>query len=305
MRKQIAGLALGLWLVPAVTVAQQEGATVEASPAVQGVPSDRWVLRMPADGRIEFHGMANFDAAGLGTAGMLYPAPGVAGLFAAILTHGVIVDAAKQKQKNDLQAAADQILEPYRPVLGGFGYRDLMRRALELSKSGAAVRIVEPDTAAGQEAQVDSVPTFVLTQDQTALVLENLVAIRRPGEKDDAAYRNVIRVVSAPRKSDEVPETWIANDGLRIKEESARLLAESLDIAFADVGRTGKPEAIPFKTVRYAEGGAEKIERAQILENRCDRLLIRTLRGSLMSVPPVNRQDGTAGPPCKVAMAGS
>jgi hypothetical protein len=40
-----------------------------------------------------------------------------------------------------------------------------------------------------------------------------------------------------------------------------------------------------FRTVRYQEGGAEKIERAQVLEQQCGRTVLRTLRGWLLSVP--------------------
>jgi hypothetical protein len=41
----------------------------------------------------------------------------------------------------------------------------------------------------------------------------------------------------------------------------------------------------PFRTIRYLEGTAEKMERAQLINEHCGRLLIKTLRGSLMSVP--------------------
>lgn len=41
----------------------------------------------------------------------------------------------------------------------------------------------------------------------------------------------------------------------------------------------------PFRTIRYVEGTAEKMERAQLVSEHCGRLVIKTLRGSLMSVP--------------------
>ncbi len=39
------------------------------------------------------------------------------------------------------------------------------------------------------------------------------------------------------------------------------------------------------------EGGTERIERAQVLHEQCGRLMIKTLRGALMSVPvaPTNQ----------------
>jgi hypothetical protein len=49
----------------------------------------------------------------------------------------------------------------------------------------------------------------------------------------------------------------------------------------------------PFKMVRYPEGGAEKMERTQIINDRCDGMVIRNLRGAFMSVP-VKPNTGTA-----------
>lgn len=258
------------------------------SPAV--VPADvqappGWMLRLPPEAPVTYHGVASFDEAGMGTAGMLYPAPGVAGLFAAIITHGVMVDVAKQKQKDQMQAAADQVLEPYRPFLDKFAHRDLMQRAIAKARLGRAARLLEPGADAGRATLVESVPVFKLTQDQKAIVVDNLVAVQLPGVSTEAAYRNSIRVVSSPSNSTDQAAFWAANDGERIKDESARLVAESFDIAFDDVAKTAVAGSAPYRTIRYLEGAVERIERAQVLAEQCERLLIRTLRGNLMSVP--------------------
>jgi hypothetical protein len=265
-------------------VADEATVSPPAAPAeVQASPG--WTLRLPPDAPVTYHGMASFDEAGMGTAGMLYPAPGVAGLLAAIITHGVIVDAAKQKQKDQMQAAADQVLEPYKPFLDKFAYRDLMQRAIAKAKLGGGGRLVEADADAGRATLVESVPVFKLTQDRKAIVLDNLVAIQLPGVSTEAAYRTSIRVVSSPSNSADPAASWSANDGERIKDESARLVAESFDVAFDEVARVTTPGSAPYRTIRYLEGAVEKIERAQVLAEQCERLLIRTLRGNLMSVP--------------------
>jgi hypothetical protein len=54
------------------------------------------------------------------------------------------------------------------------------------------------------------------------------------------------------------------------------------------------PDA-PHRTVRYRLGGEERMERAQVLSERCDRLLIRNLRGWLMSVPVQCAQETAPG----------
>lgn len=243
--------------------------------------------------------MASFDGAGMGTAGMMYPAFGLGGFVAAVVTHGVVMEAAKQKQKSSIQATADQVLVPYREVLDSFSYRELMKRALERSNARYDGRMIEPGVEPGQETVVENVPIFALTQDQTAIVMDNAMTIQRPGSTAESAYRTIVRVVSSPIAATQLPAAWLTNNGEPIKDESARLVAEALDIAFSDSSRTIASESTPFRTVRYAEGMSEKIERAQILYRHCNRLLIRTLRGVLMSVPITQAQEATFDAQCK------
>jgi hypothetical protein len=73
------------------------------------------------------------------------------------------------------------------------------------------------------------------------------------------------------------------------------MYAQSLDIALPDIGGAGD-SASPFRTVRYSEGGAERIERAQVLREQCGQVVLRTLRGNL-AVPrkAAPDQPGCAG----------
>lgn len=106
-----------------------------------------------------------------------------------------------------------------------------------------------------------------------------------PGTLPASDYRTTIRVVSNPNTNENSVVEWTANNGEKLKDQSAKLLAESFDIAFRDAGDTSDKEKIPERTIRYREGGREKMERAQVLSTQCDRLLIRSLRGTLLSVP--------------------
>ncbi|MBI4998878.1 MAG: hypothetical protein HZA64_01185 [Rhodocyclales bacterium] len=280
----IAALAGLLLSHHSLAVADEAAVSVEATP-VDLQTQSRWSLRLPPDAPVTYHGVASFDEAGMGTAGMLYPAPGVAGLLVGIFAHGVVMDVAKQKQKDRMQATADQVLEPYKPCLDKFTYRELLQKAIGRAKVGGEARLIEVDADAGGSTLVESVPVFRLTQDQKAIIVDNLVAIQLPGVGSDAAYRTSIRVISSPGQSTDPQAFWLANDGQRIKDESARLLAESFDIAFNEVAKVPATGSAPYRTVRYLEGTVEKIERAQVLAEQCERLLIRTLRGNLMSVP--------------------
>jgi len=85
----------------------------------------------------------------------------------------------------------------------------------------------------------------------------------------------------------------MAEKGAKMKEESASLFARSVDIALSEVARSGADDAAPYKTVRYQQGSIEKMERAKVINEGCNRMLIKTLRGTFMSVPvkSVNAPD--------------
>lgn len=266
--------------------AAAEEALAERRPAAALIASDaKWCLRLPPGEHVVYRGVASFDGAGTGTASFLYPAPNAGGLLAAVLTHALLVDSEKKDQKDRIQAAADQVLSPYQGVLGNFGYRDLLQRAVAKTATGANGSLMADTGDPGREFVVETTPVFSLTQDQKAIVLDDTIVIHTPGAAPEDAYRNTIRVVSTARDVADPAAFWTANAGEKLKDESARLVARSLDIAFRDAAAGTDPEGVSYRTIRYREGAAEKIERALVLNEQCDRMLIRTLRGTLMSVP--------------------
>ncbi|MFT3955962.1 MAG: hypothetical protein QM722_16715 [Piscinibacter sp.] len=261
-----------------------------AGPAVAQAPAERgWALKPPSVEKVVFRGVVNRDAAGLGTGAMLYPAPNAAGLLAAILTHGLLSEGAKQSQKEKLQAEANEVLAPFEGVLGGFTNVQLIRDALPRQKSSGSRRLLGLDDNPGQDWVVEAAPVFSMTRDQRALVLDTAVRIYAPATAD-AAYAQTIRVVSRPvdtpaADAQAVQAHWLTDGGRRLTDESAALLALSLDVAMDDLQQAAAPAEAPQRTFRYAEGGSEKMERGSLVASACGRLLIRTLRGWLMSVP--------------------
>lgn len=260
-----------------------------------------WSLRAPTQEHVTFVGAVNFDSAGGPAGAMLYPAPNAAGLLAAIITHGVLAEATKKSEKEKLQQEANKVLQPYQPVLQSYGSRDLMQRALQRMPPGQ--QLLEGDDSAGTGLTVETVPVFSLTQDQTAIVLDNDITVSGSGLGDARPYRNVVRVVSSVHAVADPSAYWTADQGERLKNESATLLAESLRIALQQATATPQAQAPVFKTIRYEEGSTEKMERGQPLEVRCDRVVLRTLRGWLMSVPR-RANDVAADAPC-AASAGT
>lgn len=276
-----------------------------------------WSLRLPAVDRVEFRGSVSADPAGLGTSAMVYPAPGVAGLLVAMAVHGLVNSSRLQNQQDQLRQADSQVLQPYEPVLAAFTHRQLMQAGVQKMSAPGGKRLLAASESAGGDWLVESTPVFSMTQDQRALVLDNTVRIVAPGSSK-TTYAQTIRWVSAalaapapptatnapadsasaaapdpltPTDQPPAPEVdgiaalWLESQGLRLTDVSSSLFAATLDVAFNDALTPLGDVQAAHKTFRYFEGGREKMERAQLVSQRCDRTLIRTLRGWLMSIP--------------------
>jgi hypothetical protein len=264
------------------------------TPAVETGPAGvNWCLPLPTDGKVNYRGVVDFDQVGTSGGAMLYPAPNVIGFLAAVVTHGVLVESAKNGQKEKLQAEANKVLQPYQDALDHFDARDLMQRALKRVNIRSRVKPIEQADDPGQNGMLKSTPVFSLTQDQKAIILDNTIGIQSPGAAETTRYQKSIRVVSEVKEVDDLLAYWSGNNGEKLKDESAQLVAESIDIALNDVNGGSSVVSSPYRTVRFREGTTEKIERAQVLSAHCERLLIRTLRGQLMSVP-TSRTNGSA-----------
>jgi hypothetical protein len=257
-----------------------------AVPPVETRPAGvNWYLSLPTDGKVNYRGVVALDQAGTGAGTIFYPAPNVVGFLAAVITHGVLVESAKNGQKEKLQTEADKVLVPYQDALDHFDARDLLQRALNRADIRSRVKPIEQADDPGQKGMLKSAPVFSLTQDQKAIILDNTIGIQTPGAAETGSYQKSIRVVSEVKEVDDPFAYWSGNNGERLKNESAQLVAESIYIALSDIDGGSSEVSSPYRTVRFREGAAEKIERAQVLSAHCERLLIRTLRGQLMSVP--------------------
>jgi len=245
-----------------------------------------WSLQIPTEKTVDFRGVVSFDEAGVPSASFLYPAPNAGGFLAAVLTHGFLIDSAKKGQKERMQSAADSVLVAYRDVLDGLELKSIASQAGSMLPGNPPLRVVVPtQDDAIRETIVESVPVYWMTQDEKAIILDNVVTIGRPGFDSEKPFQRVVRVVSSTRSETKPTEHWKANNGQPLKEEVIRLLSQSLQIAFRELAGDKRLGESPFRTVRYQEGGEERIERAQVLDDQCGRMLLRSLRGSLLSVP--------------------
>jgi len=202
-----------------------------------------------------------------------------------------------------MREQADAILLPHKDLLAAYGPLELSQAALPQMTVVQDKRLLERAAVAdADEVALETAPVFYLTQDRRALILENVIAIRVAG-RDKPHVVTTIRVVSAARAAGDGETWWFDAQARQLRAQSARMYAQSLDIALADVqAAPGAPA--PFKTVRFTEGGAERMERAQILSEKCGQIVLRTLRGNLMSVPGAAASGAAPDPACEPVAQG-
>ncbi len=304
-------------LIGLVSCSATAQAVAESARPVASASAPRaWALRLPALDRVVFRGGLERDAKGLDMAPMLYPAPNAATLLVAVMAHGLASAGVQERERVALQKEADTVLVPLEPVLGTYTHRRLFADGMRHDWGAADARLLEPTETASDRWVIESTPVFTMTQDRRAIVLDNALRVFAPGAAAPATAQTV-RVVSAPLAMATTPQTaepaasaasaplpgpaasaaasatdaqaalplWLDADGRRLTQTSAALYAESLRIIVAELDAAAGESPPPARTFRYPEGGRERIERAQLVRERCDRRLIRSLRGWLISVP--------------------
>lgn len=225
------------------------------------------------------------DKAGGPNTQLMYPAPNLAGFIAAIATHAVLVGNEKSSQKQKILAEADYVLSPYQSVLGLFTLEDLFKRCtMKNGKRQITLTTVEKSQA-DIGPIVEASPSYSMTQDQKAILLSNDIVLRGVKEGSSNFFKGTIKVVSKPAPDGDMPEYWMHSEGENLKNVSARLLADSIDVAFQLSGNQDSSSTAPFRTFRYPEGGSEKMERGQAISESCEQIILKTLRGEILVVP--------------------
>jgi hypothetical protein len=248
-----------------------------------------FLLRVPTAEKVAFRGMVDPDKfGGNSTYQMAYPGgAGLAGFLVAIATHGVIEESAKSSRKVQAQEAANQVLDLFGDAISSFSNRELMQLALDQLSTKGASKLIEATDISTAGWIVESVPIFTLTQDKSALVLEVALTIYFANFPSAGRYQNTIRVVSNARV---VSESVVSDtqQGMQIRQDSVDLFVHSINIALREVARLPDSNVELQKTFRYQEGNVGKMERGQLLFEGCNRVLIRTLRGWIMSIPQLH-----------------
>jgi hypothetical protein len=290
-RKVSAAAAWALAICLAMEGSAAAGTPEGAAPLTLGA----LCLRQPKQELVQFSGALTYGLPGRGPAPMLYQG-GAIGLLAGVITQGVLERHIQNKEKQGMRDAADRVLEPYRAVLLDFTNAELMRQALEALETDGSKTLLKFTDPPGAGLQIESVPAYYMTQDARSIVLENTLMIRSAGANPKAAplFNSVVKIVAAPRTP--VPpgeqDSWISNQGEELRALAIDELRESLNLALAEVAHGSDRVAREFRNVHYVEGNVPKMEHAQVIADLPDHIVLKTLRGWVMSVPVGTDEPG-------------
>lgn len=254
-------------------------ACLPAAQAAEMAPADAaWSLSLPAGEKVAFRGQVNFDKAGQEPGTMLYPVPGLAGFIVSLATHAAVIKSRNQEERSEIESGADRVLVPFRKTLDAFSYDELAARSFP------TVPLLNFGARPQSGLLIASSPVFYMTQDQSALIVDNTVAVFRAGS-DQPVYANTVRVVSRAVEVENEAVFWQRNGGQWLREVSAALFRESVEIVRENALAPAATLAGAQQTFRYLEGKEDAIERAVPVSEHCGRALVRNLRGWLMSIP--------------------
>ena len=218
-------------------------------------------------------------------------AAGAGGVLAQVIAHAAISASAQDAQLSAAQTAANKVLEPLRPSLQGFDQQALI-------PAGSTYPFVGDGTSA-EEWVMDSRPIFYVSQDLKFVTLKHVVSIRRKNSKN-AAYENLVEVVSADIAGDKPLTKLQANNAALLREIAKDLYGYSLSLVMADISGTRTDASTQQRSVSFQQGGKARVERGNDVAQDCNTAVMRNLRGWLIAYPVGEQSQMARG--CKAGM---
>jgi hypothetical protein len=182
-----------------------------------------------------------------------------------------------------LQQEADKVLVPYAEILKDLSNKELASQALQQLQL-QEVEIADAKAKTKTAWRVAVQPAFTLSEDGSVIWLVNTFTVSA-AEKPKSAYTLTTKVFSETAPDTEREAFWSGDNGARLRDTSVMLFAESIGLMLRELTEGPREVDMAHQTVRYMEGSVEKMERAQIGYNNCERVVLKTLRGWAMSLP--------------------
>jgi len=240
-----------------------------------------WQWSIPVDFEFQLSGAEANDSQGKpGT--MLYPGGNGLIFLASVLTHALINSTANQVKEQSAARRANKIVAPYRELLSQLDLNSLMGDLTTAWPPLGETFLPSGNAKLKNDWLVEVRPAFVLAADARTISAHIWIAFWPSSGSDRPKALRQVQVMSTPIKA-EVPESvWKQDEGKRLRATLVGLVAEGLEIGLADAF---VDPALPQRSVPYTDGREDSIERGQFIRSDCGRVLLRNLRGWLMSLP--------------------
>lgn len=234
------------------------------------------------------------------SSGMLYPAATPVDFFVAVLAHAAVSESIKNSQKNSLQFEANKIIEPYRRYSDSLNNQMLISQLKDIALSRGFTLNKYKNSQTENDFILDITPIYLLNKTEETLILRNQFLVYRKKYENKSAskkrllFQNQIEVISGNTVSGNAQDYWLKNDGENLKKEMSELFSESLDLIAKRISSPEGDNNLKYKNYRYNDGDSVVFERAITLSESCDKVVFKTLRGWLKSIPAhrvVNREQ--------------
>ncbi|MCV2350554.1 hypothetical protein [Paucibacter sp. Y2R2-4] len=293
---------LSLGLLNLGAVANEQPGKPLAATLTAPTAADKVALKLPSTEAVMFRGVYSLDQVGLPMANMLYPGGNLVGFLASVVTHGLIVEGEKLRQRNKAEQEADRVLEALMPAIRAINMTSLFDGAVGESTLKDRAHLLRPDQENPSRSMIEPAPVIWISQDRLSLIAD--VAMSVQVDAQQAMWQGRVRVVSPRLEVADAVEHWNADEGQQLKQVCAQLVGKAIDVGFAYAqADSNKIAALPFQSVAYTVGGKKKVERAQVLHQDCNYRLLKTLRGDLFAVPNsrLHLDDEDENPACPTA----
>lgn len=257
------------------------------------------------DGTAIIIGKAEPNSGNVDHNSILYPAVTPVDFFAAVITHAAITESVKNNKKNREQDEADLVVTPYRPFVKDVANQALITQLSDIALSRGFHLKPYKESLSDNDIVLDITPIYLLNQKQNTLTLRTQFLVYHKKNEHVAVqkramlYQNQIEILSPVIQSEAPADYWLNNNGEKLLETMRRLLSETLTLGALEISSNElankKSNAQNF---RYDDGDMLAFERASIVAENCERIVIHTLRGWLKSIPTARIQDL---PPCKAS----
>lgn len=262
------------------------------------------LLELDENKNCHFEAYLDYDDYSNNQAGqMLYPGINAGTFLVSVLAHGAISKSMDESKKSKFIEESNAIIDDYKPVLNEFTQGELKSDFFSIEddylKGGLDI-LPKLDPGKLPKAYVSASPEFLISLSRRTIMLSNLITVYSvPPEKRSGHERNKEKeiiyqntIVTINQEIDGEPEDyWLENDGLNLKNASVDLFGNSLKLFMLDFEKdTGQVNDIQ-ESIKYYVDGKLKVERGYVVDRNCDRIIFRTLRGWMKSVPSTEDEN--------------